>query len=201
MEAQAVRRSSCLLPGCKPRLSGQGRGMGSRQKGENEQKNRNEQKRAHPDHPLSLRLPAHHRCSFIMPDKERLSGRLHRLLKRFANSSYNTSGRKTPCCWQGDSPSAAFLRRPVPKRCKIKEGQRQPQQLPLGQAGTGRGRQPLALLPPQTHPAQLLPSMQRLDRSKHKGRPGKFIPDLFKVWSICTPGGLQQENPLFSSAL
>lgn len=110
-------------------------------------------------------------------------------------------GEKHAAAGRGNSPSAAFRRTPVPKRCKIKEGQRQPQQLPLGQAGTGRGRQPLALLPPQTHPAQLLPSMQRLGRSKHKGRPGKFIPHLFKVWSICTPGGLQQENPPFSSAL
>ena len=90
---------------------------------------------------------------------------------------------------------------PVPKRCKIREGQRQPRQLPLGQAGTGRDRQPPTLLPPHTHPARLLPAVHRLDTSKHKQISGKITPNLSKGWSICTPGGSQQENPPFFSAL
>lgn len=146
--------SSCVLPGCKNRVSWQGRGMQSRQRGENEQKDRNEQKLARPGCPLSLSLPVCHQGSFIMPDKERLSGRLHGLLKRFANSSYNTPGKKKnqTLLLAGGQPQHRSPKdtrvSPVPKRCKIKEGQWQPWHLPLGQAAAGRGRQPPALLPP-----------------------------------------------------
>ena len=121
--------------------------MQSRQRGENEEEDRNEQKRAHPGHPLLPRPPAHHRRGFIMPDKEHLSGRLHGLLKRLANSSYNMPGRKTPCCWQGDSRSAAFLRTPAfpqcPKGAKLKKDNGSPSSCPWdrqGQAGTGSHR-------------------------------------------------------------
>lgn len=69
--------------------AGQGRGMWSRQREENTEKDIQEQKGACPSHPLVR--------GFVMPDKEHLSGRLHRLLKCFANSSYNLPGRKTPC--------------------------------------------------------------------------------------------------------
>lgn len=137
----------------------------------------------------SSRLPAHHRRGFIMPDKERLSGRLHGLLKRFSNSSYNKAGRKTRCCWQADSPSTAFLGTPAfpqcPKSTKSKKDNGSPSSCPWDRQGQ-------ALLPPQSHPAQLLHTMHRLNRSKHKGISGKFIPDFFQ--------GLEHSYPQGTSA-
>lgn len=134
----------------------------------------------------SSRLPVHHRHSFIMPDKERLNGRLHGLLKRFANSSYNKAGRKTRCCWQADSPSTAFLSTPAFPQC-LKGAK-----LKRTMASCPWEKQGQALLPPQTHPAQLLHTVHRLNRNKHKGISGKFSPDFFQ--------GLERSYPWGTSA-
>lgn len=49
---------------------------------------------------------------------------------------------------------------------------------PAADLETGSDRQPLVLLPLQTHLAQLLSFMHRLDMTKHKEVSGNLIHDL-----------------------
>lgn len=168
--------------------------MWSRQRRENTEKDTEEQKGACPSHPLAR--------GFVMPDKEHLSSNYTGCLSALQTVVTTYQGEKHPALGEGQSqcsfPEDTSLP-PVPKRCQAKNGQGQPQQLPLRQAVTGSDRQPLVLLPLQPHMAQLLSFLHRLGAHtpRHKGVSGKFIHDLQGLENFPPRGTSAGKSSLF----